>query len=90
MYRRFVKHNCVVLFIHCHGMRLHCVFTFNSSVNAAAEVPWKRHNSGYHKHTPSGGFFLFGRNLSFSGRQSTVSMVFSRALSEKVPSSLNQ
>ena len=25
MYRRFVKHNCVLSFIHCHGMRLRCV-----------------------------------------------------------------
>ena len=35
-------------------------------------------------------FFLSGWNLSFRGRQSTVSMVFSRALTEKVPSSLNE
>ena len=34
--------------------------------------------------------FLSGWNLSFRGRQSTVSMVFSRALTEKVPSSLNE
>ena len=34
LYRRFVKHN-VLSFIHYHGMRLHCVFTVNSSVNAA-------------------------------------------------------
>ena len=35
LYRRFVKHNYVLSFIHYHGMRLHCVFTVNSSVNAA-------------------------------------------------------
>ena len=29
-------------------------------------------------------------SLSFHGRQSAVSMVFSRALTEKVPSSLNE
>ena len=34
--------------------------------------------------------FLSGWNLSFLGRQSTVSMVFSRALTKKVPSSLNE
>ena len=34
--------------------------------------------------------FFSGWNLSFRGRQSTVSMVFSRALTEKVPSSLNE
>ena len=34
--------------------------------------------------------FVSGWNLSFRGRQSTVSMVFSRALTEKVPSSLNE
>ena len=43
MYRRLVKPKCVLLSIHCHGMRLHCVFTVNSSVNVAAEVPRKRH-----------------------------------------------
>ena len=35
MYRCFVKHNYVLLFIHFHGMRLHCFVTVNSSVNAA-------------------------------------------------------
>ena len=35
VYRRFVKHNYVLSFIHCHGMRLHCVFADKSSVNAA-------------------------------------------------------
>ena len=34
--------------------------------------------------------FFSGWNLSFRGRQSTVSMVFSRDLTEKVPSSLNE
>ena len=29
-------------------------------------------------------------NLSFRGRQSTVSMVFARVLTERVPSSLNE
>ena len=47
VYRRFVRHNCVLSFFHCHGMRLHCSFTINSSVNVKcclpAEVPWKRH-----------------------------------------------
>ena len=35
VYRRLVKHNYVLSFIHCHGTLLHCVFTVNSSVNAA-------------------------------------------------------
>ena len=33
--------------------------------------------SGYHQHAPSKGFF-FGSNLQFGGRQSTVTMVFTR------------
>ena len=36
MYRRFVKHNYVLSFIHCHGICVCIVFfTVNSSVNAA-------------------------------------------------------
>ena len=34
VYWRFVKHNYVLSFIHCHGMRLHFFFTVKSSVNA--------------------------------------------------------
>ena len=35
VYRRFEKHNCVVLFIHCHGICVDIVFvTVNSSINA--------------------------------------------------------
>ena len=26
VYQRFVKHNYVLSFIHCHGMHLHCFF----------------------------------------------------------------
>ena len=36
------------------------------------------------------GFFLSVEIRVFEDRQSTVSMVFSRALTEKVPSSLNE
>ena len=34
-HRRFVKHNYVLSFIHCHGKSVYIVFTVNSSVNAA-------------------------------------------------------
>ena len=47
-------------------------------------------SSGYHWHAPSKGFFSVCWNLSFLGRQSTVSMVFLRALTERVPLSLNE
>ena len=33
-YRRFEKHNYVLSFIYCHGI---CVYTVNSSVNAAGD-----------------------------------------------------
>ena len=46
--------------------------------------------SGYHLHAPSKGLFSVCWNLSFRGRQSTVSMVFSRYLTEKIPFSLNE
>ena len=33
----YVKHNYVLSFIYCHGMRLHCFSTVNSSVNVDLE-----------------------------------------------------
>ena len=38
VYRRFEKHNCVLSFIHCHGICVDIVFvTVNSSINAAGD-----------------------------------------------------
>ena len=34
-HQRFVKHNYVLSFIHCHGKCVYIVFTVNSSVNAS-------------------------------------------------------
>ena len=70
-------------YIHFHSVLLRFILVFCLDNYATFY-------SGYHQHAPSNGFFLCGWNLSFRGRQSTVSMVFSRALTEKVPSSLNE
>ena len=45
MYRRFVKHNYVLSFIHCHGMRFTLFFLLliaRLMWRLQAEVPWKR------------------------------------------------
>ena len=46
--------------------------------------------SGYHSHASAKGFFSLCQNLGFRGRQTNVSTVFSRSLTEKVLSSLNE
>ena len=49
VYRRFEKHNYVLSFIHCHGMRVYIVFLMliarlmGLAIILPAEVSWKRH-----------------------------------------------
>ena len=49
VYRRFVKHNYVLSFIHCHGICVYIVFLLLTArlmrlaIILPADVSWKRH-----------------------------------------------